>query len=368
MSLRACCAALALFAVCAGGGARAGDSTAADKHWKMARAYLERGMRGHAEEEARIVLRLDPGHAAARELLAVHATRTPAVKVPAANTPESSAEPATLLTEAKRAYRESRVEDAGRLAGSLLQTDPLNAGALAIIRNLKEEEYVESPLAVDDSLRALFDQGMALYRREEWEPAAGFFQRGTALSPSHEQTWRFFNRSRTRGEEAVVSRGLARAKEAIAAGRIPEAKAELRRVLEAKPDNAEARALLESLGEDAQAAARRARIRAHFNLGAEAYEQGRYADAVREWETVTSLDPADAETARLLKKARGKQASALKAARKRIPGLRAKALRLYQLGKMDEAQKFYREILDLDPQDEKARRALEMIEKREAYQ
>jgi hypothetical protein len=45
---------------------------AVERHWELSKAYQMRGMRHHAEEEALVVLRLDPGHAGAKELLAAY--------------------------------------------------------------------------------------------------------------------------------------------------------------------------------------------------------------------------------------------------------------------------------------------------------
>jgi tetratricopeptide (TPR) repeat protein len=339
------------------------SSPIVEKHWRLARAYLERGMRDHADEEARVVLRLDPGHAGAREMLAAHAPRETPSK-PANTEP---AEPATLMTEAKRAYRESRLADAERLAREMLTSDPANAEALGLLKEMKEEVYQDSPVEENPTLKAMFADGIAYYRKGEWEAAAGMFQKAHAVSPSHAQIWSFYTRSRSRAEERNVALGIERAKAAIGEGRQAEAKAELKRVLEAKPDHAEAKSLLASLGEDADAASRRARAREHFNRGVEAYGQGRWADSIREWDSTIALDPGDEEARGLIRKAKAKQAAARKAAQKRIPGLHARALKLYQLGKLDEAQKAYREILDLDPADEKAKRSIETIEGKSAF-
>jgi len=338
------------------------DSPAVDRHWRLARAYLERGMRVHAEDEARVVLRLDPGHAGAREMLAAHVPR------PAANPPPpEKQEPVTLMTEARRAYTESRLEDADRLAREMLSTDPANPGAILLLKDMKEEIYLDSPVEENDTLKGLFAEGIVLYREGEWEAASVIFQKAHAISPSHEQIWSFHNRSRARAEEGNIDRGLARAKTAIGEGRTAEAKTELKRVLQAKPDHAEAKALLASLGEDADAAARRARAKAHYNRGVDSYGRGLWADAIREWEAAVTLDPGDEETRGLIGKAKAKQEAARQAARKRIPGLHARALKLYQMGKLDEAQKAYREILDLDPADEEANRGLETIEGKSAF-
>jgi tetratricopeptide (TPR) repeat protein len=332
------------------------------KHWQLARAYLERGMRAHAEEEARVVLRLDPGHAGAREMLAAHSPRTTAKPPP----PERQ-KPVTMMTEARRAYAASRLEDADRLAREMLSADPANSEATALLREMKEEIYQDSPVEENDTLKGLFAEGIVLYRKGEWDAASAIFQKAHTISPTHEQIWSFHNRSRARAEESNITRGLERAKAAIVEGRTAEAKAELKRVLAAKPDHAEAKALLASLGDDADAAARRARARAHYNRGVDAYGQGRWADAIREWESTVTLDPGDEETRGQIGKAKAKKEAARQAAQKRIPGLHAKALKLYQMGKLDEAQKAYREILDLDPADAGAKRGLEIIEGKSAF-
>ena len=76
------------------------------------------------------------------------------------------------------------------------------------------------------------------------------------------------------------------------------------------------------------------------------------------------LDPADPETPRLIRKARGKLAASRAAARRRNTGLHEEALRLYQQGKHDEARAVYKRILDGDPDDERAKRGLEVLDGR----
>jgi len=354
------------------GAAGAVDREAVERHWKLAKDYLARGMGNHAREEARVVLRLDPVHEGARSLLS---GGSPAVVAGTAVTAGASAttmavsatgfiapEQADLLVEARKAYRDSRVDDARRLAGEVLAADPAREEALALVRALDEEAYQSSPLSADAVLREMFEQGMALYRRGEWNAAAEAFQKALAVSPSHEQTRDFFNRSRSRAEEGAVSGLLKRGKDAIAAGKREEATAALKKVLEVKPDHAEARQLLESLGAGPQAEARKAMAKEHFNTGVEAYEKGNWVEAVRQWELVTGMDPGDKEAAKLLRKARAKLTASRKEARTRIPAMHEEALKFYQQGKMEDAAKVYRRVLDLDPGDEKAKKALELIE------
>jgi tetratricopeptide (TPR) repeat protein len=356
--------------------ALAADPEVVQRHWHLARAYMEKGMPSHAEEEARVVLRLEPGHPGATALLATHRLEPEGTVHPNGGIvqggPVSSTVPAaapgpdpdgvSLAAEAIRAYRESRVDDAHRLASQVVLADPANIPANGILRHLTEEAYQPTPLGVNDVLKELFAQGMALYRREEWAGAAAIFQKALAVSPTHDQTRMFFGRARTHAEESRTTGALAQAREAIAAGRPVEARAALKSVMEINPNNAEATALLASLGDDARAADRRAQAKAHFNTGVEAYEQGRWADAIREWDLVTTLDPADQEAAKLLRKARSRQTAARKDAKVRIPGMHEDAMKLYQQGKLAEARAVYKDILELDPQDEKAQRSLEVID------
>jgi tetratricopeptide (TPR) repeat protein len=363
------------------GAAGAADREAVERHWKLARDYQARGMRDHAREEARVVLRLDPAHEGARSMLGEgkapatpSAARSSAAASPAATSSTVAADSATAFTgavapeqadlfaEARKAYRDSRVEDARRLAGEVLAGDPAHEGAMGLVRDLDEEAYQASPLSADSVLREIFEQGMAFYRREEWTAAAEAFQKGLAVSPSHDQTREFFNRSRARAEEGAVAGLLKRGRDALAAGRNGEAVTALKKVLEVKPDHAEARELLESVGAGPQATARKAMAKDHFNLGVGAYEKGDWAEAVRQWELVTGMDPSDKEAAKLLRKARGKLTAARKEARTRIPAMHEEGLKLYQQGKLAEAAKVYRQILELDPADEKAKKALELIE------
>lgn len=343
--------------------ARAADPAVVGKHWQLARAYMAKGMPHHAEEEARVVLRLDPAHAGAKALLESHHLAPEGGETPVTSTATAGSGAGTsLAAESTRAYRESRTEDARALAAQALLAEPGNVDARDVLRRLAEETYQPTPLGSNDVLKELFEQAMALFRREEWAGAAAGFQKALATSPTHDQTRTFFTRSRARAEESRTGTAMTQAREAVAAGRPAEAKASLRSVLEINPGHAEALALLASLGEDARAADRKAQAKSHFNLGVEAYEQGRWADAVREWDLVTTLDPADQEAAKLLRKARARQSAARKEARARVPGMHDEAQKLFQQGKLAEARALYRDILELDPADDRAKRGLELID------
>ena len=350
----------------AAGVAAAAATEAVDRHWEAARGFAERGMRRHAIAEANVVLRLQPDHAGARALLASAGAAArgpqPAVAAPDASGTAPAIAPPSLAQAARTAYRESRVEEARRLAREAIAAGADAESAGTILRALDEETYQPSPLGVNDVLHDLFGKALVLYRQEAWEGAAAAFQQALATSPTHDQSRTFFNRSRGRAEDAKFTRSLDEARAAAAAGRDAEARAALKNVLAIRPDHAEAQAMLESLGAGPQAEERRRRAKDHFNLGVAAYEQGRWHEAVRQWELVTGLDPGDEEAKRLLRKARGKASAAKRDAAKRIPAMHDDALRLYQQGKFDDARKLYQAILDLDPADAKAKRSLELID------
>lgn len=369
---------LLLAAAAAAGPGRAAETPvtapAVERHWRLAQDYLARGLRAHALAEARVVLRLDPAHAGARAFVDSGglAPVNPAARLPSSGAVAGTATALTgtasapgqtsLVAEATRAYRENRIDDAKRLAEQVLAADSGNPEAARILQDLEEETYQPSPLGSNAVLKELYEKAIVLYRAGAWDDAAGVFQQALAASPSHDQSRTFFNRCRTRAEDAKLDRSLAAARESLAAGRNEEAKAALRNVLAIRPDHAEAKALLESIGAGPQAEERRRQARVHFNKGVEAYEQGRWADAVREWELVTTLDPADQEAGKLLRKARGKDAAARRAARARIPAMHEDAMKLYQQGKLEEARKVYRDILDIDPADDRAKRSIELID------
>ena len=346
-----------------GSGAHAESRESVDRHWKLAEKYLAKGWKAHALEEARVVLRLDPAHAGALSMtgskgmhLSAPAPVSPAVAI--------SATPADLSTEAVRAYRESRVADARRLAGEVLVADPSNAVAARILVDLDSEEYQPSPLGANDVMKDLFLQGIGLWRREEWGAAAEVFQRAQAIEVSHEQVRSFHSRSRQRADSGRAVRELAGVRELLAAGKIDAAREALAGVLVMDPANAEARALQDSLGGGPLPAERQAQAKEHFNRGVELYGQGKWAESAREWELVTSLDPHDAEAKRLLRKAQGKTRSAKKESGKRIETLHEEAMKMYQQGKAEEARKTYLAILEMDPDDAKAKASLALMEEK----
>lgn len=345
-----------LFAACFGslvllpGAARPGTE-AADRHWRLAESYLEKAMVRHALAEAKVVVKLDPGHVRARALLDAHGAG-------AGGGPSAEG----LYLEAMRAYREGRISAAGRFCGEILAKDPAHAKARELRAAMEEEAYRPVPFAANDVLRELFEQAVGFYRREEWEAALDAFRKGLAADPGNAQFGVFYGRCKLKWEAGEIAALLADAKSAHTGGRHREAREALLKVLAIRPDHAEALELRDRWGLGPEAEARRAKARLHFNRGVEAYEQGRWEDSIREWELVTGLIPDDEEAVRLLRKARGKLAAAKRKARKRAAELHEEALRQFQQGKRDEARKTYLRILEIDPEDEKARQNLVIVD------
>lgn len=330
--------------------ARAGTEVA-DRHWRLAESYLEKAMVRHALAEAKVVLKLDPGHVRARALLDAHDSG-------AGGKPS----PEGLYIEALRAYRQGRISAAVRFCGEILAKDPAHGKARDLKAAMEEEIYRPVPLAANDVLRELFEQAVGFYRREEWEAALDAFSKGLAADPGNAQFGTFHDRCRVKWEAGEIAGLLMAAENAHVGGRNREAREALLKVLAIRPNHAEALALRERWGLGPEAEARRVKARMHFNRGVEAYEQGRWEDSVREWELVTGLIPDDEEANRLLRKARGKLAAAKRKARKRTAELHQEALRQFQHGKRDEARRTYMRILEIDPDDEKARKNLMIVD------
>jgi len=240
--------------------------------------------------------------------------------------------------------------------------DPGNLVSAKIISDLDAEEYKPSPLGANDVLKDLFLQGIGLWRREEYVAAAEVFQRALAIEVSNEQVRSFHDRARQRADSSRAGRELVVVKGLLAEGKVDAARESLARVLAIDPANAEAKALHDSLGGGPLPAERRAQAREHFNRGVELYGQGKWAESVREWELVVSLDPGDAEAKRLLRKAQGKTRSAKKDSGKRIEALHEEALKYYQQGKAEDARRAYMTILELDPGDARAKASLALME------
>lgn len=336
-------------AILPAGSARS-NPEAAERHWRLAETYLERAMVRHALSEAKVVLKLDPGHTRARAFLDAHGI--------GAGGPTVSG----TYSEALRAYREGRIAATENFCGEILAKEPEHAGARELKAAMEEEIYIPVPLAANDVLRELFDQAVGFYRREDWEAALDAFRKGLATDPGNAQFGAFHERCKVKWEAGEIAGLLAAAKDAHAAGKDREAREALLKVLAIRPDHAEALELRDRWGLGPEAEARRAKARLHFNRGVEAYEQGRWEDSVREWELVIGLTPDDDETQRLLRKARGKLAYAKRKAKKRAAELHEEALMQFQRGKRDEARRTYMRILEIDPDDEKARRNLMIVD------
>jgi len=114
---------------------------AVERHWKLANTCQARGMRHHAEEEALVVLRLDPGHAGAKELLAAYAARKPDDSAAPAPANETAVPPVNMAVVTLGAQGVSSSDAV--IITDILRNELVKTGAC----NVLERENMETILA-----------------------------------------------------------------------------------------------------------------------------------------------------------------------------------------------------------------------------
>jgi tetratricopeptide (TPR) repeat protein len=351
--------------ISAAGMAVAAADEEARRHWLLALQYVKMGMPNRAMDEAKVVVKLDPNHQQAKDLIAAKGrpgSQEIEGAAPLSATEMGSQNAVFLAREARRAYREDRADVARRTATGALQTDPGNAEAKQLLSDLDDEVFIPSELDSGSALKESFEKGIGLYRRESWDEALVAFQDAMAISPMHEQSAKFYRKTLDKARAIRVSSLIGSAKEDIKAGKTEDAKAKLKEAQGLAPTNEEIGPLLKSVGGDTETEERLKKSNDLYLKGKAQYESQDYRKAIETLADAVRTNSANKEAVDLLAKAKAIEKTSMREKRARIGTMHDDALKAFQMGDYEKSYQLYKEILNLDPKDERAMQNMKIIE------
>jgi tetratricopeptide (TPR) repeat protein len=223
------------------------------------------------------------------------------------------------LTDGNAALKSDQWSTAVSRFSEALMWDPQNKKASASLKLAQQKKNLAD---AEDH----FEQGRALANDQQWLEAAFQFQQALKLNPNHAEAARSLKNARRRIEE---SRAHAENKNATA--------------------------------EDA------------YNQGVLFYLDGRYDDALKEWNRVKKADPSRPHLAEYIEKAKNKkleqEVSALKTqahpSDQDLVALNHQAYTFYSVGETRQAIKIWEKVLESNPNNADARLALNHAREKE---
>jgi tetratricopeptide (TPR) repeat protein len=386
--------------------------------------YYQRNRANEALAEWHLALDLDPTrHDVAEKIMNLE---NPGGVAPASRGAENDGDMgqriAFTLGQAGKHYQASQLKEAELAYREILLLDPANVFAQKGLDRLHEEAYAfDTQRAFDQVTASLYEEGMRLYRKQEWERSAAKLQEAAKLNPDQPQVKKFLERSlaeaarqrdlararqlvakaqkaeavqdwltaltawqeaahmrppasgaeegvkRTGKQvESVIAAMLAQAKKNLEKGNYADALAGYEKVLALFSENADAwsgakkaRAGLDSLK---KSRGNQAEAQKLYNRGVEAYRKGDLTQAVSLWESAAAADPQDAGIRDALARAKKEQGETKEKNRHLAQARYEDGLAAYQRGELDEALAAWKETLELDPEHAKARANIKRVE------
>jgi tetratricopeptide (TPR) repeat protein len=423
------CAAIALVLALAGSLNLSGcaslsenQARAAGRHAAKGEEIFQRGRVAEAVAEWRLALKLDPS----RQELAqkIHKAENPGTGSEAMALPEGDLGQRVNADycQAERLYQASQLKEAELMYKQILVLDPQHVPAQEGLNRMAEERYQPDARRVFDRMTEnLYQEGMKLYRKKEWDGAEIKFSEAAKLNSEQVQVKKYLEKTRrelaklkdlaqaqilvaqardaeraqewvkayqawleaqrmqplpegaadgaarTRREvDNIVSRILDQANRDLANGKTNAALASFEKVLAIFPENADALSGVKSVraGLETQRKSQGTKAEAQklYNRGVEAYHKGNLPAAISAWEAAAAADPQDAGIRGQLLRAKKELTESVEKKRRAAQVRYEDGLAAYQRGELDEALAAWTETLELDPEHPKARANIQRVE------
>lgn len=261
---------LGLGAGCASTAVVSSPQQAADRHQALGDQFYERQRFSEALREWRLALELDPGRQeVSKRIGAVGSGQSWQREAAATAAVEETSRLRQELLAAETYYQASQLKEAEVAWRRILEWNSGQPEAAAGLERLAAEAYETDPRrSFDQMTRELYEQGMRAYRKQAWEQAELKLAEAAKLNPDQPQVQRYLEQARAQ---------LAQRKQTAAAETIR------RQALAAEADGQWVsahrywQALEQSQGQTAEAAEGLARCRP----GVAAWAQGRNAEGER---------------------------------------------------------------------------------------
>jgi tetratricopeptide (TPR) repeat protein len=277
--------------------------------------------------------------------------------------------------------RANEMEAAGDYAGALAQwqvvlefvpddPDAVAAAAAARERLLQEQAAAVRDVENQAVVRTRFATGLDLYNEGDLIGARTEWDAILAIDPENEGARDYLARTNQKIDEAVRG-NKASAQRLEREGRLTEAIAEWNNVQQYRPDDPEAKAAIarlrgriESMSQDYSATQRKLRIVTLYNDALQAYNAGRYDDAMRDLRELLSLQPDHADAKKLMTMTKRRTTPLTDAEKTRIRELYLAGMQHFSKDEYAQAIAQWQKILDIDPTNESVARSIEEAQER----
>jgi tetratricopeptide (TPR) repeat protein len=277
--------------------------------------------------------------------------------------------------------RAQELEAAGDYAGALAQWQvvlefvPDDAAAVAAAAEARERLLQEQAAAVRDVenqavIRTRFASGLDRYDDKDYLGARNEWHAILAIDSTHAGALEYLQKTGAKISE-VVRAHEANARRLEGEGRLTEAIAEWNNVQQYYPDSPDARAAIarirariESVTQDYSATQRKLRIVTLYNDALQAYNAGRYAEAMNGLNELLVLQPDHADAKKLMALAKRRTTPLTDAEKTRIRELYLAGMQHFSKDNYAQAIAEWQKILEIDPTNESVARSIEEARER----
>jgi len=219
----------------------------------------------------------------------------------------------------------------------------------------EEKEHLRKELVKKD-MKKYYDIGVLYYKQEKYDDSVAQFKKILTLSPEHPQSQRFIEKIQEERKKKV-KKHLDRAMEYYGKEEYEKAVAEFKEVLKLEPQHEQSKNILEKIDQ----IIKKSKMRKFWEGGVNYYKEGRYAEAVAEFEEILKIDPSHSQSKNFIDKAKKEMRRAEE--EKEAEELYTEGLKAYSSGNLDEAIEKFKRAQELSPDSEKIKNALINAEK-----
>lgn len=388
------------------------------KHIKLALQYYEKGFKKSFDEEIQIIKQLKKEYINIFE----SAEESNNVKNDGINSITVDINNNLLINKFEKVnkyYKESKLSNAQIELQDILSIDKENKTAGKMLQDIKEEEFIfDDSKPFQNLVKELYDKGMVFYRKKLYKEAIEKFEKALDLDPSNQQVKKFLNLSRENllniKEKEDEARLLEEADKLRTEGEIKKARSiyekiyiynrnnkqaefylnefdrisnelyenaillkkdeklkeayeKIKESLEFNEKNINAKNLEKELKMQLALYNENEKLRKKanqlYNKGVSCFAKGDYENACKYWEEVLKINPDDEQARKNIEIARAKLEEVELTKEEKIKKLIAEAETFINQGLLEKAKSKYEYVLRLDNENTEAKNGLKKIEK-----
>jgi len=236
-------------------------------------------------------------------------------------------------------------------------------------KRLEEEKERLRKELVKKDMKKYWDLGVLYYKQEKYDESVAQFKEILKLSPEHPQSQRFIKKIDEERKEKL-KKHLDRAMEYYEKEEYEKSVSEFKEVLKLEPQHEQSKSMLDKIDRIAG----KSRMKKFWESGVNYYREGRYAEAIAEFEEILKIDPSHPQSKNFIDRAKKEMRRAEEEKNKKeqeeknkkeAEKLYTEGLKAYSSGNLVEAIEKLKKAQNLFPESEKIKSALINAEKEE---